>query len=78
MSIPAILGAMILQLGDVANVSLSAGEIAGYIVGMIVAAVVGFICIKIMMAIVQSKKFKGFAFYCLHRRHLVIGYLVML
>lgn len=79
MSIPAILGAMILQLGDVANVSLSAGEIAGYIVGMIVAAVVGFICIKIMMAIVQSKKFKGFAFYCLAIGAIsVIGYLVML
>lgn len=65
MSIPAIIGAMILQLKDVSAVSLETGEVVGYIVGMIFAAVVGFICIKLMMAVVQSRKFKPFAFYCL-------------
>lgn len=65
MSIPAIIGALVLQMNDVSAVSLEASEIVGYIIGMIVAAVVGFICIKIMMAVVQSQRFKAFAFYCL-------------
>ncbi len=79
MSIPAILGALILQIKDIGNVSLEAGEIAGYIIGMIVAAAVGFVCIKIMMAIVQSRKFKPFAFYCLIVGAIsVIGALIMM
>ncbi|MDO5572398.1 MAG: undecaprenyl-diphosphate phosphatase [bacterium] len=79
MSIPAILGALILQIKDIGNVSLEAGEIAGYIIGMIVAAAVGFVCIKIMMAIVQSRKFKPFAFYCLIVGAVsVIGALIMM
>ncbi len=79
MSIPAILGALVLQLKDMTGVAVAAGDIVGYIVGMIVAAVVGFICIKIMMAVVQSQKFKPFAFYCLAiGAASVIGALIMM
>ena len=65
MSIPAILGAMLLELKDISLVELSAGEIVSYIVGMVIAGGVGYVCIKLMLAVVRNKKFKIFAVYCL-------------
>ncbi len=65
MSIPAILGAAVLEIGDVASVSVPPAEIGYYIVGMAVAAVVGFICMKTLLVIVRKKKFTYFAVYCL-------------
>lgn len=64
MSIPAILGAAVLELKDIGSLSIGAGEWVSYIVGMLVAAVVGYICIKVMLVIVRKKKFKGFSIYC--------------
>lgn len=64
MSIPVILGAAVLQVPDLAKESTSSSEIFNYIIGMIVAAVVGYICIKTMLNVVRKKKFKGFAYYC--------------
>lgn len=65
MSIPAILGALVLELKDMAGISVSGSEIVSYIVGMLIAAVVGYVCIKTMLVIVRKKKFTGFAIYCL-------------
>ncbi|MBO5070034.1 MAG: undecaprenyl-diphosphate phosphatase [Roseburia sp.] len=65
MSIPAILGALILEIKDAVNVSVSGTEVTYYLVGMLVAAVVGYICIKTMLVVVRKKKFTGFAIYCL-------------
>ena len=65
MSIPAILGALVLELKDCTAVALSGAEIAYYVVGMIVAAVVGYVCIKTMLIVVRRKKFTGFTIYCL-------------
>lgn len=65
MSIPAILGALVLELTDLQAISVTSTEIVYYIIGMIIAAVVGFICIKTMLVIVRKKKFTGFAIYCL-------------
>lgn len=65
MSIPAILGAMILELKDFAPIAFSAGEIINYAVGMVIAGVVGYICIKTMLVVVRNKKFKVFGIYCM-------------
>lgn len=65
MSIPAILGAMVLELTDLSVIAVSAGEIASYIIGTAIAGIVGYICIKLMFAVVRNKKFKFFAVYCL-------------
>lgn len=65
MSIPAILGALVLELGGIAGTAVAGKEIGFYIVGMLVSAVVGYICIKTMLVIVRKKKFLGFAIYCL-------------
>lgn len=65
MSIPAILGAMVLQLKDFSEIDVTGTEVSYYIIGMLIAAVVGYICIKTMLVIVRRKKFTGFAIYCL-------------
>lgn len=65
MSIPAILGAMVLEVADFSATDLSGGLVFAYIIGMLVATVVGYICIKTMLVVVRKKKFKGFAIYCL-------------
>jgi undecaprenyl-diphosphatase len=65
MSIPAILGATLIELKDFKSVQLAAPEIANYIVGMAFAAVVGYICIKTMLVVVRGKKFMIFSVYCL-------------
>ncbi|MGN0383034.1 MAG: undecaprenyl-diphosphate phosphatase [Eubacterium sp.] len=64
MSIPAIMGAVVLDLTDLATEQISTPELTNYIVGTIVAAVVGYICIKTMLVVVKNKKFKYFSYYC--------------
>lgn len=64
MSIPAILGANILDIKDLASQSLTGSELVNYIVGTVVAGVVGYICIKTMLVVVRKQKFKYFAYYC--------------
>ena len=64
MSIPAILGAAILELKDIGQEVISVQFVMYCIIGAIFAAVVGFICMKTMLLVVRKKKFKGFAIYC--------------
>lgn len=65
MSIPAVLGALVLELGDIGGSSLSGGDIASYIVGMIIAGVVGYIALRLTMNLLVNKYFKYFSYYCL-------------
>ncbi|MBQ6129842.1 MAG: undecaprenyl-diphosphate phosphatase [Lachnospiraceae bacterium] len=64
MSIPAVLGALILELFDIGSESVTGGDVGCYIVGMVIAAVVGFFALKFIMNIVVSRYFKYFAYYC--------------
>ena len=64
MSIPAVLDSLVFDLSDLASVSFTSTEIIYYLIGMVVAAVVGYICIKAMLYVVRQKKFTGFAIYC--------------
>jgi undecaprenyl-diphosphatase len=64
LSIPAILGALVLQLKELG----SEGSVGGIgavplVVGAVAAAVVGFFSIKLMLKIVREKSLLGFAFY---------------
>ena len=63
-SIPAILGAAVLDIPDLFTESVTRSDIVNYIAGTVVAAVVGYICIKTMLKIVRKKKFKVFSVYC--------------
>lgn len=64
MSIPAVLGAAVLELKDFDPAAVAGGEVMNYLAGMAVAAVVGYICIKTMLVIVRKKKFTFFSIYC--------------
>lgn len=61
MSIPAILGACVLQLKDLGSLTSPVGY---YVAGTVVAGVVGFLCIKYMLVLIKKDKFKYFAVYC--------------
>lgn len=63
-SIPAILGANILQLRHLGDSAITGGLILNYLVGMIVAGVVGFVCVKLMINVVKRAKYEYFAYYC--------------
>lgn len=64
MSIPAILGAAVLELKDIGSEAISAGIVINGLIGAVVAGCVGYVCIKTMLAVVRKKKFTGFALYC--------------
>ncbi len=63
MSIPAILGANILSIGD-AIATVNVAEIPMYLVGVVTAAVVGYLCIRLLKMIADKGKFGFFAYYC--------------
>lgn len=64
MSIPAILGALILKLAKIGTDTITGKDVGMYIVGMIIAAVVGYFALICTVKIVQKKSFKFFAVYC--------------
>ncbi|MBQ9493162.1 MAG: undecaprenyl-diphosphate phosphatase [Oscillibacter sp.] len=64
MSIPAILGANLLSLKDALEYGIVAEEIPLYLIGVVVAAVVGYACIRLLHMIARRGKFGGFAVYC--------------
>ena len=64
LSIPAILGSLVFEIKDIDVSLITSTELLNYVVGMIVAGVVGYICIKTMLLVVRKKKFLGFAIYC--------------
>ncbi len=64
LSIPAILGAAVLEVKDVIAEPIDMGQIGIYAIGTVFAAAVGYVCIKTMLVVVRNKKFKYFSYYC--------------
>ncbi len=64
MSIPAILGANILSLKDAVDAGIDWSQLPVYLVGVITAAVVGYLCIRLLKMIADKGKFGFFAYYC--------------
>lgn len=64
LSIPAILGANILSIADAAEAGIDTALLPMYLVGMIVAAVSGYLCLMLLRYISRKGRFGGFAFYC--------------
>ena len=65
MSIPAILGANLLTLKDaIAEKTIIVSDIPVYLVGVAVAAVVGYLCIRLLKMIADKGRFGWFAYYC--------------
>ena len=64
LSIPAVLGANILSLADAENAGINWAEVPVYLVGVVTAAVVGYLCIRLLRFIADRGKFGAFAYYC--------------
>ena len=64
MSIPAILGANILSIADALESGVNWAELPMYLVGVVVAAVTGYLCIRLLKLIANKGKFGFFAYYC--------------
>ena len=64
LSIPAILGANILSLKDAVEAGIIWADVPVYIVGVAVAAVVGYLCIRLLRMIADKGRFGWFAYYC--------------
>lgn len=78
LSIPAILGAAVLEISDVGSEVITRSMVGTYLAGMAAAALVGYICIKTMLLVVKNKKFKYFAFYCFAVGVIsIVGYFVL-
>ena len=62
--IPAILGALVMQLKDIAGRTVSDSiSVAPIIIGTLSAAVVGFFAVKFMIKIIREKSLLGFSIY---------------
>ncbi|MBW2557237.1 MAG: undecaprenyl-diphosphate phosphatase [Deltaproteobacteria bacterium] len=62
LSIPAILGAVVLESKYIGMIP--PGDMAVYFTGMVVAAVTGFLTLKLLLFIISKHKLSIFAYYC--------------
>jgi len=65
LSIPAIAGAMVLDIFDIINSFYDTGQIPVYLLGTAAAALVGYISIAFLLSIIKKGKFFYFGLYCL-------------
>ena len=64
LSIPAVLGANILSVGDAVQAGINGAEVPMYLVGVVTAAVVGHLCIRLLKYVADKGRFGAFAYYC--------------
>ncbi len=64
LSIPAVLGANILSIGDAVKAGINGAEVPMYLVGVVTAAVVGYLCIRLLKYVADKGRFGAFAYYC--------------
>lgn len=64
MAIPAITGGLMLEIKDTLELPAKQGITPIYIIGMVVSAIVGYIALKLLLAVLQRGNFIWFSFYC--------------
>lgn len=64
LSVPAILGANLISLVKAIKDGVDASLLPAYLLGMIVAGVVGYFSIELLRRIARKGRFGGFAYYC--------------
>ena len=64
LSIPAVIGANILSLKDAIEAGIDWASLPAYLVGVAVAAVSGYACIRLLRYIAEKGRFGAFAYYC--------------
>lgn len=76
-SIPSILGSVIVEAPDAFKTGMSIAQIGPVIAGVVVAALSGLFAIKAMIKLVSNKKLTGFTIYVWALAIFVIGYALM-
>lgn len=64
MSIPAILGAAVLQLGGMVGETIPSGYVMNIVAGSIASAVSGYFAIKLLLDIIKKNRLQWFGYYC--------------
>ena len=64
MSLPAILGSTILSVFKALRTGITWGLVPKYLLGAVIAGVVGYFCIKLIHRLIRSGKFGKFSYYC--------------
>jgi undecaprenyl-diphosphatase len=64
MSIPAVLGANILEIPDIIRTPVPQSDIFNYAVGMFTALIAGIAAIKLLNYISKKSNFRIFSYYC--------------
>lgn len=64
LSIPAVLGANILQIKDVAEAGIDWTLLPAYLLGLAAAGISGYLSIRLVRLVADKGKFGAFAYYC--------------
>lgn len=64
LSVPAILGANIMNVPEVLTTSIPKAELSYYLIGMACAMISGFLAMKLLIYISKKSRFGFFAYYC--------------
>ena len=64
LSIPAVLGANILKIGDVAEAGIDVKLLPAYLLGVAAAGVSGYLSIRLVRLVAEKGRFGAFAYYC--------------
>jgi undecaprenyl-diphosphatase len=75
LSIPAILGAVILELPDIGNAINNSQELMLYIVSGAIAGIVGYFTIRPLIKMLVNSRFYWFGVYCIAAAILIFGYI---
>jgi len=65
MSLPAVMGAVVLKVSDVMQTQLTSDQVTNYIVGTFVAFVSGWLAIIWLLEVVKKGRLQWFGYYCL-------------
>lgn len=64
LSVPAILGALLLEMGNFTSSGMSVGLGFSFLLGAVAAGAVGRLVIRFLLKLVHKKRFRYFAYYC--------------
>jgi undecaprenyl-diphosphatase len=65
MSIPAILGAAVLQFGELYHNPPTSNALLSLVAGTVMAAVSGYFAIKLLLDVIRRNRLQWFGYYCL-------------
>lgn len=64
LSVPAVAGAVLVELVNSSGANFTGILILEYFLGIVFAALAGFLCIRFMQRVLLKKRLRGFAYYC--------------